>query len=778
MDTRIVKPGLSLLPADLTSKDELVEMRQATSKTYQLPNNQHKLVAGLSHVHYKDDPNNPDNQSDGQPNRWKDIDLTILDVNGKKVIKKAMYDLEIWTDRVGYTYTSKYSGRVDVELIKVNNGFVGNNFTIRQDGNKLFWDGVGQDLDLYVDAGIDKVEIFKVLKSGRAAKKLKWKITEDIGGRARFITKIVGKDSAKNALNIKTTIGTKTKKIGRTLNEYNSFEFDEEWTGEIGEILDPTTRQKTWTTNVVYPVVIDASTTASIDTNWDDGHSYTIFNGSSTTFSAWVSASAKCGQNSVGSTRHWRDLGLRFAGVSIPRDSSITSATLKVFVDSLTGNTQNIKWYGDNTGNAAAWSLSNLPKGINKTPVGGHAWTPVSTGTNSIDIASAVGAIVHDSGWVSQNAMRFGGLNPRTTYGSVSIDDKNSGTGKSATLVIVYDPPAVITTKILNMEWQNVLSNIQNLSIEWVQEQPTTNVVDQGKLPLAWKSNTSKKTGVLVGWHNKINQNNVLPIEFTKGLSLNNIIPIALSQNILQQSHFLPIDWLSKLSKNIKFPTEWAVGLSSSQEIPASLLADVILYERLGVGWPQAPGTIAVGNQFPLSVGWFSFVDTSLEHSVGWYGSVELSRSIPLEFSHKVSGDISVKIETLNSPDLVGIVPISWYAANQVFGLGEPIPISWLSDFALSDRIGVSYIKELAGFDVNFANIIIPIAFEGDLGVDQVIPVEFGGTTAIHTFNQLPIEWRLMAGVVSPNSTWVLNNRSKIWIVNSRNTIWVLPKRF
>ena len=156
MTNPLVKPSLWLEPKD-PHQGEIVGLRTVHSKTYLMPDGAHKMLATARAVHYKDDPADINEQ-------WKDIDLTVVDDGGKQVIHKALYDLEIYTDKVGYHYVSKRGGIVDVELVEVDGQPVDNQrFQVRVEGNQLFWDDVADGVDMKVQLRPMSAEIFKKL---------------------------------------------------------------------------------------------------------------------------------------------------------------------------------------------------------------------------------------------------------------------------------------------------------------------------------------------------------------------------------------------------------------------------------------------------------------------------------------------------------------------------------------------------------------------------------------------------------------------------------------
>lgn len=414
MTDTLVRPGSALV---LEGVQENVTKRTAWSRTYPMPDGSHRLLATMAPVHYKD------NLSDAAE-EWKDIDLTIVDEGGKKAVHKTFFDLEIYTDRIGYRYASKQGGLIDVELVEIGGQPVNNDrFKVRTDGNQLFWDDVADGVDMKVQLRPQSAEIFKKLAGENAPRRFKWKISESAGSQASFRKKSAGVDNAKPKANIL-----------EMLNEVapitdDSFYFEEEWTGRVA-VRDRATRQKSWSYDAVYPVFIDAFTSEVVVANVDDGWEWAGSTTWNSANNAWYVA-VTAGLNVLHG-------GVRFRTLGVPQGATINNAVLKFNVTAIAGVPQ-ATIYGDDVNDAALWANGNLPSGITKT-AGSSNWSATATGWNTIGVTSIVQTIISRAGWVSLNDVRFGVLNqaPATTRATAYVYDYNQGAVNPAVLDVTY----------------------------------------------------------------------------------------------------------------------------------------------------------------------------------------------------------------------------------------------------------------------------------------------------------------------------------------------------
>lgn len=135
---------------------------------------------------------------------------------------------------------------------------------------------------------------------------------------------------------------------------------------------------------------------------------------------------------------------LRFESINIPQGTTVTSATLKIYIGAKGAGSGSLKhqYWGideDNTG-----TFSSDPLGRSKTTASHSPDTTVTSVGNfqDLDVASEVNEILARGGWSSGNALGFI-FNPRDgTPDDLYMYDDNTGTSTNSYLVIDYDAPS------------------------------------------------------------------------------------------------------------------------------------------------------------------------------------------------------------------------------------------------------------------------------------------------------------------------------------------------
>lgn len=309
---------------------EFIEKRQENSKRYKLDSRREQLVVSIGAIHYRDDYADRSEQ-------WKDIDLTW---EGNR-ITKAPYELT--RDDKKFTIRNKRTG--DISTIEP------------------------LDRDIEVVPEFSRVRFVRVLKSDKAPKTARFKVT------GNFIARASDEDGE---LPVESTLKD----------------------GILTETLKPDRAVK-------YPVRIDPTfqVTAGTDdcvrsTNTTDSFSLT-----GDTFRAgYTSASF---QN--------RGSAARFLNVTIPAGSSIISAFLLLTSRTVTVNNDvNTRLRAEANITPATFSdsadfdarvWSSAPALVNWDAI--PAWSPDESGadTTSPDIAALIQAVIDLPGWASGNPM-------------------------------------------------------------------------------------------------------------------------------------------------------------------------------------------------------------------------------------------------------------------------------------------------------------------------------------------------------------------------------------
>jgi len=425
-----VRPSLGMVPDGLMPSDEVAVKRRQNSKTYRTGKRGFNLSATMGVIHYKDDYTD-DNSL------WEEIDLTI-DGDGK--MNRAPYQIEVHSDRLGYRYWSKRNGYISLELIEVGGEPVNNRrYSMRREGNQLFWENVSDGLDLKLLLSPTRAEIFKHLADSNAPRQLKWRVQEDIHPAAvKMVRKILGSDNEGNNLEIITAV-TNQDAGNREGIQYRQFDFEEVWTGRVSRRINQTTRQKGWFDDPVYPIIIDQTANENIVANADDGYE-------NNSGSPWISSTTFAGGNNwvfgyyLGVTL-FANGGVRFQSLGVPQGATIDSSTLTINITSITGASSSATIFADDVDDAPAWTNNSRPSQIAQTTASTNL-TVTTTGDTTANITSIVQEIISRSGWSSGNDIRFALIEnlPATPADNffAYVYDYNQGQTLAARLNVTY----------------------------------------------------------------------------------------------------------------------------------------------------------------------------------------------------------------------------------------------------------------------------------------------------------------------------------------------------
>jgi hypothetical protein len=244
--SKISKPATAMIPEGVTKEQEVKSKRTEISKTFKLEPGRFKSIytPGMAAVHYRENPND-------QREQLKDIDLTL---SAHGVCSKAPYVFTAFKDKVGYRMEHRDTGGwTEVELIEIAGSKPSlTQLSTRVDGNLFFWDNVTADVSFYCVLLPDRVRLVRAIQSEEGARSFKWQVRQKDGDKVRFRNKTTGIDAKRRNCEVlnDTDIGPFVE------GEYKSILFEEQWTGNVGEVADRKNRQKAWTTDVTYPVMI------------------------------------------------------------------------------------------------------------------------------------------------------------------------------------------------------------------------------------------------------------------------------------------------------------------------------------------------------------------------------------------------------------------------------------------------------------------------------------------------------------------------------------------
>ena len=251
----------------------------------------------------------------------------------------------------------------------------------------------------------------------------------------RFVANSLGWDSRKDKARLKYEAIERAKT--NPWDTTRSWDYREEWTGEVWRIKDKKTRVRSWQSDdIAYPVRIDPTFTGNEGANSDHartqsraGSFYSGSTGGPVGYAGWATAIS-----ATPDTRRNYRTGVRFPNVTIPPTANITSGTLKLFELNYFSNKPNVYGAVDING-GGTWSASQR---INDQVTGfapaGSVTPPSSSGWMSLNCTSAVQNVINSQTWWSSGAaMRFM-LRATNTQTSVSQTTRTSTYWKAAAI--------------------------------------------------------------------------------------------------------------------------------------------------------------------------------------------------------------------------------------------------------------------------------------------------------------------------------------------------------
>lgn len=398
---------------------EVTSLRVECGKHFLMRDGNFRASISEYPVHYKENP-------DDEKAKWLDVDTTIPP-NLK--VTKAQHITQIFSDRIGYSYTSRRGGGVTVELRKVGGS---RNLALNSkppiiDGHTCKWENVAPDLDIVLFIYPYGVEFFKILRSEAAPVTFEWSYTYTEAKHIRMQVETRATDSSvrkavrekdmpeylRRSANIKCSTKTWVQEDGSKVSR-----LFEEFTGEV-KVRDPRTRVARWEKGLTeYPVVVDA-TVSEVPGDGDDDTGVSHFSTASVSSSlvSQTASSIKLGKGTVYNQTYFQynqlSAGFRFQTIGITNGSTINTASITLKKASGT-NSLSLTAFVDNVDDAAAWGTGlNMPHRITRFPAFGKAvnLNSATTGapgsTWTLDAKTMVQQIVNRAGWTTGNDMRF-----------------------------------------------------------------------------------------------------------------------------------------------------------------------------------------------------------------------------------------------------------------------------------------------------------------------------------------------------------------------------------
>lgn len=404
--------------------------RSPRSKTFTLPSGSQRLVQPIRElVHFESTPG---------ANDWQDIDTSISFSSGFFRVGGAPYTIEMLPDAVGFNYTNRAGGSVEMRLVELSDTPIAAlllSIVPRIDGNKLWYDNIVGDLDIYFELKTYGVETWKVVKDSGAPHIVKWSIREEGNRSFRVNTVVEAKDNENRVpltgsraasdtklwrfAEVDVTVSPKIRVLGA--DEYT---IREHLTGNTAH-RDSASRTRNFEPGkIIYPVRIDQDITESITTEGDDG--------------AWDEGSSTWVTDDDGVHGFWNQYagsgtnsswpGYRFQTVNIPVGATIDTAAMSYTVDATEGTGMAGDLSADDVDDAPVFGNSSAPPNNSFTATtASGSMSCISTGATSVTLTSVVAEIVARGGWAANNDIRFGITNVTTGSGGSNSADVVDG---------------------------------------------------------------------------------------------------------------------------------------------------------------------------------------------------------------------------------------------------------------------------------------------------------------------------------------------------------------
>lgn len=402
------------MKAIFPTSTEIINRKNAVSKTFQTGQNQYSVVINRAPVHYKDSNGN-----------WQDINLSIIqNKDGTLTMSTAPYSIKIFTDRVGYSYTDADGSTFSMELVQINGQPINNSLLSTQlDTCQVFFNGMSPGISFKILLLAQQPKMCTMLNTAGTATSFTWQINQSIP--YTFLSS--GFDE--NGDNIEVLVSQIQSSPTLTL-------YTETFTGRVSRMTNVKTRQLAWFNNPVYPIIIDPTITKNISTANDDGNSYFAWSNAGDTFN-------------FSGTTFKVSAGFRWQNVAIPNGSTVNSATFKIKVKSAS-HVWVLGIKGNKVPSAAIWTTADGPNHMIKTTAV-KSWTPTGGGAvNSVDVTTVIAEIIGQGGWGSGNNLKIA-VQSRISGGpdGQSFSDYEHSPANAASLIINFTPPA--GTTIYNM---------------------------------------------------------------------------------------------------------------------------------------------------------------------------------------------------------------------------------------------------------------------------------------------------------------------------------------
>lgn len=204
---------------------EIVEERTLFAKIYDLGGDRRRMVASRSPIHYQDE--------DG---KFQDIDMDIED--GR--VCKCSYDMSIYGDKLGYHGKAPDGTDIEMELETEWK-------TPKIEGNVATYEDIQDGVDLVIEFMPYGIRMNRVLKGPDSCREAVFRMKNGKGVKGRVLAAGGDAEGRKAEIDVEELSSN---------SDGTEVRFKQVWTGRVA-VMDETTRKKSWSDEVEYPVVID-----------------------------------------------------------------------------------------------------------------------------------------------------------------------------------------------------------------------------------------------------------------------------------------------------------------------------------------------------------------------------------------------------------------------------------------------------------------------------------------------------------------------------------------
>jgi hypothetical protein len=386
---------------------EVVEKRTLTSKTYWRGGDSYRLIVGMKPKHVPLDVAAWQRDGTAYAGGWANLDPTWSMVNGRLESGVGWYRVTVDpTAPCAIAYASLLGGSATMRMAGITLRSVSPLVIPRG----LRWTDVAEDFDVELHLYPHGVEWFKRLKSAKAPRAWTWELEQTPDFAATVNWHARGWDNWDKTARLGEAMFLRRHRTAQTVMAIRSDDgrrivVDEAWTGKV-IALEPVTRIKRLTDDVVYPVWIDADINEAVTADADDVME--TVNASTVT----VLGDFNYGNNSRATgSGYGRNPGWRFAAVPFAAGDTVDLANLKVQVTRNSGGGVTSTVKGDAVADAAAWSNGSRPSQITQTTASGSLdQTGVAPYNRTVDVTAVIAEIVAVGGWATGNNMRLAAL--------------------------------------------------------------------------------------------------------------------------------------------------------------------------------------------------------------------------------------------------------------------------------------------------------------------------------------------------------------------------------